>query len=572
MIEPRSVGFNYDVMLIRMEGRWRAEVRGKVGIVLYHRRPSCIMVVSIAWLPQDKRTEPTIMAFSNEEEEKDETVSPHFHQQQPRTSSKNKRRRCSPSTSSSSSPESSAYFRQSASSAFGAANTLGSLLVCLSAANRSGSSTKLKEEEESCCAVVEAEQHEIEEAAKRHFHSCPIFQERWDHHQQNLHLSADESWEALLDERLQWAVRHLCPCKCYMRAYAPYRDWWALRQRLGSAGTEERAGDAVVSVDSLLRGWSCILLPQPSAAAAAAAAESADKSVVTPTSAYLPRTAFVNPEGRQFGTATEVLRYLRTQQQQQQQARDVVHTMAAQGTSTLHNLFRIVTPLAKTEPNQVDFPPLLSAFPMKTGSQCTTPSTTSIRTPYGLLEELFCDDPWRLLLSTIFLNRTSRVQVDAVLHAFLREWPTAQSVVDEVDDCYSTTMMTTTTTSASSGREDSKMSRLIQSMGMRHRRAAGIVRFSREYLALLQSRTGRTAAFEFTHSDILGLYYCGKYACAAYQIFIQRRWDEVDPPDHALKVYVEFQRGRGRPNGDEGSRRRQGAQRAQHNNNIKKSV
>ena len=440
--------------------------------------------------------------------------------------------------------------------------------MCLSAANRSGSSTKLKEEEERCCAVDGAEQHETEEAAKRHFHSCPIFRQRWDHHQQNQHLSADESWEALLDERLQWAVRHLCPCKCYMRAYAPYRDWWALRQRLGSGAEELNAGggDAVVSVDSLLRGWSCILLPQPSAAAAAAAAASADESVVTPTSLYLPRTAFVNPQGRQFGTATEVLRYIRTQQQQQ--ARDVVHTMAAQDISTLHNLFRIVTPPAKTEPNQVECPSLLSAFPMTTANQCTTPSTTSIQTPYGLLEELFGDDPWRLLLSTIFLNRTSRVQVDAILHAFLREWPTAQSVVDEDDECDSTTMMTTTTT-ITSGREDSKMSRLIQSMGMRHRRAAGIVRFSREYLALLRSRSrkGRTAAFEFTRSDILGLYYCGEYACAAYQIFIQRRWDEVDPPDHALKVYVEFQRGRGRPSGNEGSQRRQSAQRALHNNN-----
>ena len=47
----------------------------------------------------------------------------------------------------------------------------------------------------------------------------------------------------------------------------------------------------------------------------------------------------------------------------------------------------------------------------------------------------------------------------------------------------------------------------------------------------------------WTRKDILGLYYCGEYAYAAYQIFIQRNWN-IDPPDHALKAYVEFQRGR----------------------------
>lgn len=47
-----------------------------------------------------------------------------------------------------------------------------------------------------------------------------------------------------------------------------------------------------------------------------------------------------------------------------------------------------------------------------------------MNTPLGLLEELFVDNPWRLVLSTICLNRTTRVQVDAVLFRFLELWPT----------------------------------------------------------------------------------------------------------------------------------------------------
>jgi hypothetical protein len=102
------------------------------------------------------------------------------------------------------------------------------------------------------------------------------------------------------------------------------------------------------------------------------------------------------------------------------------------------------------------------------------------------------------------------------------------------------------------------MSLLLQPMGMRHRRAAGIVRFSNDYLALLSSTQSTLTApcsndtindvgpiqpgHAWTRDDIMGLFYCGEYAYAAYQLFIQRNWD-VDPPDHALKAYAEFQRG-----------------------------
>jgi hypothetical protein len=124
--------------------------------------------------------------------------------------------------------------------------------------------------------------------------------------------------------------------------------------------------------------------------------------------------------------------------------------------------------------------------------------------PLGLLEELFCGDPWRLLISTIFLNRTSRVQVDVVLHHFLQQWPTA---------------LVTSKASPES------IADVVGSMGMREKRAHGIVRFSKDFLQLLETKAGSGGqqdrcriACSLSEKEILGLYYCGDYAYAAYKV------------------------------------------------------
>ena len=100
----------------------------------------------------------------------------------------------------------------------------------------------------------------------------------------------------------------------------------------------------------------------------------------------------------------------------------------------------------------------------------TLDSGDSLSSPLGLLEELFGDDPWRLLLSTIFLNRTQRVQVDVVMHSFLQEWPTAECVA---------------------AANVNEISTVIAPMGIRNRRARGIVQFSKDYLELLRSKVNQ---------------------------------------------------------------------------------
>jgi hypothetical protein len=165
-------------------------------------------------------------------------------------------------------------------------------------------------------------------------------------------------------------------------------------------------------------------------------------------------------------------------------------------------------------------------------------SNGNVSSPFGLLEELFGNDPWRLFLSAILLNRTSRVQVDTIMFDFLAEWPSAE---------------------AAAGADAAKMCVVVRALGIRFRRAAGIIRFSKEYLALLEHKmdtcgsTGagackvdsgidREAACNLTRDDVMNLYYCGDYAYAAYKLFIQRDYS-IDPTDHALKAYAEYQRG-----------------------------
>jgi endonuclease III len=147
--------------------------------------------------------------------------------------------------------------------------------------------------------------------------------------------------------------------------------------------------------------------------------------------------------------------------------------------------------------------------------------------PFGLLEELFSEDPWKLLLSAILLNRTSRLQVDVTLCRFLQQWPNAES------------------TAAADWEEISK---LIAPLGIRHRRAKGLIRFSKEYLDLVGRKrkktecTGNTAEFNLSRNEILGLYYCGEYAAQGYRIFIQKRLVQMTC-DHALQAYVDYKRG-----------------------------
>ena len=180
--------------------------------------------------------------------------------------------------------------------------------------------------------------------------------------------------------------------------------------------------------------------------------------------------------------------------------------------------------------------------------------------PLGLLEELYCDDdPWQLLIATIFLNRTRRIQVDRVLYEFFTRWPSARSIVDVTTTLHAedgSNMSTQSFVSNIADGVEEEIKDVIAQLGLGSRRANGIVKFSADYLRLVchkrqekrqrrdqcEDSEGREE-FTFSNQEVKELYQCGDYAADAYQIFVRRQWRTAQPTDIALKAYVEWKLG-----------------------------
>ena len=306
------------------------------------------------------------------------------------------------------------------------------------------------------------------------FQDCPIFLAQWNESgdgtgnsgtTRTLHAhpanDAEPCWRKL-EEHLENSVRHLCDCQCFLRAFTPYRNWFALQTSL-------IASPHIQPESSVLEGWRCRLVAQ----------------------SRPPRVTFEKSNGMTLETARRVL--------------DLHERDGQDGTIPMKRRKR----LAHTDTNNVS-DTFSHRYPHR-------PLRESVRSPLGLLEELVAHSPWRLLLSTIMLNRTSRVQVDHIFYEFLQKWPSPDALLNvPVND----------------------VAKLIQPLGMNHRRASGIQAFCRDFLALAESKD----TTKLTETDIKGMYHCGDYAYDAYRIFIQRDLT-VEPSDRALKAYIEYKWG-----------------------------
>lgn len=132
--------------------------------------------------------------------------------------------------------------------------------------------------------------------------------------------------------------------------------------------------------------------------------------------------------------------------------------------------------------------------------------------PYGLLEEeeVIFKDPWKLFLSCILLNRTTAVQVRSVVWDLLKAYPTPEALVEASED---------------------DLERLLRPLGMYRKRAVGIRRFSRDYMA---------TPTDIWRKDPTVLFGVGPYGSDAFKIFCLGEWQSVTPEDKDLKKYVEF--------------------------------
>jgi len=125
---------------------------------------------------------------------------------------------------------------------------------------------------------------------------------------------------------------------------------------------------------------------------------------------------------------------------------------------------------------------------------------------YGLIQEKYWPDGWKILVCCLCLNLTTRKQMEPVVEEIFLRWPDAKSLASATDE---------------------EVTDVIRSLGMWKRRTSSLKRMSAQYDA-------------GGWKDVGELHGVGKYASDAYRIFVLGDWRSVQPNDHALNDYHDF--------------------------------
>lgn len=125
------------------------------------------------------------------------------------------------------------------------------------------------------------------------------------------------------------------------------------------------------------------------------------------------------------------------------------------------------------------------------------------RSPYSLIQEDLWPNEWKILVSCILLNCTTRKQVEKVMPRLFQLCPDAasMSVVDK-----------------------EPLARVIAPLGFKNKRSSTLISMSKAYL-----KGGWTHA-----KELPGV---GEYAAAAWEIFVKRSMPSMCPKDHALTLW-----------------------------------
>ena len=191
-----------------------------------------------------------------------------------------------------------------------------------------------------------------------HFGGCKIFEDSFD-----TIINSEECLSLDLIERaLNDSVRHLCANECYLRAFHGIREFTFLWRDLVS--------DNDVNKAELLQGWCCKIQPPM----LKDNTKSKDQK-----RRRLP-LIYVSPCGREFNTKTKVINYMNKKM-------------------STSSSFDKMTPKTSTSTKSTQ---LINI----------TNDINSLYSPFGLIEELYIDNPWKFLVSTICLNVTTRAQLD----------------------------------------------------------------------------------------------------------------------------------------------------------------
>ncbi len=125
------------------------------------------------------------------------------------------------------------------------------------------------------------------------------------------------------------------------------------------------------------------------------------------------------------------------------------------------------------------------------------------KSPYNLLQESLWPNEWRVLVSCLLLNLTTRKQVEKVIDDLFLKYPEPESMAQA---------------------NEGELKDIIRTLGLANKRVKTLKRFSQEYL---------TKSWKMP----IELYGCGKYANDAWRIFFRGDWKAVEPNDHALNDY-----------------------------------
>jgi methyl-CpG-binding domain protein 4 len=126
--------------------------------------------------------------------------------------------------------------------------------------------------------------------------------------------------------------------------------------------------------------------------------------------------------------------------------------------------------------------------------------------PYGLLQEIYFDDPWKSQVCCILLNCTRRIQVDRVRDQLFLQYPTPEKMMEA---------------------NPLELASLLRPLGFYNRRAKSLIRFSTEWV---------TRDWNHPHE----LYGIGQYAADSWDIFYNDM--DLDPDDGVLVKYIQWKR------------------------------
>lgn len=127
-----------------------------------------------------------------------------------------------------------------------------------------------------------------------------------------------------------------------------------------------------------------------------------------------------------------------------------------------------------------------------------------------LLQLHYRDDPWKMLVACILLNRTSRRQVDRVIDDLFLDYPTPEALASA---------------------RVHELASLLYPLGMHTRRAQRLVRFAEDWMALDFMWEGTTPDGLTELSALTGV---GEYALDSYRLFVLHD-HSVQPADKELK-------------------------------------